>query len=382
MLKMLAASAAGVVCLAGCASTIGLPHSSPSGFADAGSQAAGVRAHVALLYGEHTYVLAKLAVAAAAGRKDEYRSYAGLLAANSDDLAAIFSRAAGESLGNQIGQALELGDGYYVDYLVAAVTNQNDAADAATNNLNTKYVPQLAQLMSSSLNISASSATRMFSEEVVGTNQFLSVAAKGLAGAYGDVRAAYKTATATGAALGEAIVWKFHDKYPGEAADSASRVRTQLDALLQEHAYLTSMATDAAANAGPSAEFPAAASYLDESTPDLSSVIGTVFGVDVGNRALTIWLDQNRSFVAYASASDDASRRDALDGLNQRSTPALTALLNSLHVSADVAAVTEEEIGVIDDQRAKSYDVLAAEDRQSAVLLVSLGDLMMGTLAG
>jgi hypothetical protein len=43
-----------------------------------------------------------------------------------------------------------------------------------------------------------------------------------------------------------------------------------------------------------------------------------------------------------------------------------------------VASVTHQTIGVIDDQRAKSYAVVAAEDRQSAALLISIGDLLMG----
>jgi hypothetical protein len=56
----------------------------------------------------------------------------------------------------------------------------------------------------------------------------------------------------------------------------------------------------------------------------------------------------------------------------------LTGFLNGLHVTADVASVTHQTIGVIDDQRAKSYAVVAAEDRQSAALLISIGDLLMG----
>ncbi len=80
MVKLLAACAAGVVCLAGCAGTIALPTPSASGMPGANSPAADVRARMALLFGEHTYVLAKLSVAAAAGRKDEFGSYADLLA--------------------------------------------------------------------------------------------------------------------------------------------------------------------------------------------------------------------------------------------------------------------------------------------------------------
>ena len=55
--------------------------------ASADTPAADLRAHLSLLFGEHTLIFAKLSVAAAGGRKDEYHSYAGQLAAS--DGAAI-----------------------------------------------------------------------------------------------------------------------------------------------------------------------------------------------------------------------------------------------------------------------------------------------------
>ncbi|TMC12461.1 MAG: hypothetical protein E6J30_00850, partial [Chloroflexi bacterium] len=93
MLKVLAACAAGVVCLAGCASTIALPTPSASSVPSANSPAADVRARMALLMGEQTYVVAKLTVAAMAGRKDEFGSYADLLAANGVELNGVLGKA-------------------------------------------------------------------------------------------------------------------------------------------------------------------------------------------------------------------------------------------------------------------------------------------------
>ena len=80
----------------------------------------------------------------------------------------------------------------------------------------------------------------------------------------------------------------------------------------------------------------------------------------------------------FGTTKNDATRSSALNALNHTSTPALAGFLNGLHVTADIDSVTHQTIGVIDDQRAKSYSVLAAEDRQSAAQLISLGDQMMG----
>ena len=378
MLKVLAASAAGVVCLAGCTTSIGPSTSSPSGVPASNSPAASVRARMVTLMGEHTYVVAKLAIAAAAGRKDEYTSYAGLLATNSDDIANVFGRAVGQGQGAKFGKTWLLGDSFFVDYMVAVTTRQQGLANAALENINRKYVPQMAQDMSSPLNISTNTANRLVTDQAAATKQLIDDIASGTPAAfYPDARAAYAKAAAMGGAVAEAIAWKFPDKYPGDVSGSGAKMRAQLDSLLQEHAYLLSMATDAAAT-GATAATGAAVIALHASTQDLSHLIAEIFGASAGAQAGPLWNDEDTSFVAYAKAADDASKATALHALNQTSTPALMTFLNGLHVTADVASVTQQTIGVIDDQRAKSYGVVAAEDRQSAALLVSVGDLMMG----
>jgi len=377
MLKVLAACAAGVVCLAGCAGTIAPPTSSPSGMPGASSQAADVRARMALLMGEHTYVLAKLTVAAAAGRKDEFGSYADLLAANGSDLSGVISKAMGASAFQKFAQSWTRGDSFFVDYMVAVTTRQQELADAAVINLNATYVPEIAQDLSTPLNISTSSVNRMLTEQVTTIKQFIDDAAAGNPGAfYPDLRAAYAKSIAMGASIAEATVWKFPDRYPGDATAEGAKARVQLDSLLQEHAYLLSMTTDAGSS-GATAEAAATTSSLQANAQDLSHTIASIFGSKSGTQAAQLWSDEDRSFVAYASAGDEATKSAAINALNQTSTPALTGFLNGLHVTADVASVTHQTIGVIDDQRAKSYAIVAAEDRQSAALLISIGDLLM-----
>jgi hypothetical protein len=378
MLKVLAACAAGVVCLAGCAGTIALPTSSASGMPGANSPAADVRARMALLMGEHTYVLAKLAVAAAAGRKDEFGSYADLLATNGGELGGVISKAMGASAFQKFAQSWTRGDSFFVDYMVAVTTRQQDLAGAAMMNLNTTYVPEVALELSTPLNISTSSLNRVLTDQVTTIKKVIDDGAAGTPSAfYPDVRAAYAKSIAFGGSIAEATAWKFPDRYPGDAAAEGATARVQLDSLMQEHAYLLSMTTDAGSS-GATAEAASAASSLQANSQDLAHTIASIFGPQAGTQAAQLWSDEDRSFVGYASAGDDATKSAALNTLNQTSTPALTGFLNGLHVTADVASVTHQTIGVIDDQRAKSYAVVAAEDRQSAALLISIGDLLMG----
>ena len=377
MLRCLAAGAAGVVLLAGCAGTIASPTSSPARMPGAASPAADVRARLSLLMGEHTYVVAKLTVAAVAGRKAEFGSYADLLAANGFELGGVLTKAIGETAGQRLADSLTRGNGFFVDYIVAVTTRQQNLADAAMMNLNTVYVPRMAEELSTPLNISASSANRMLMDQVISTKQFIDDAVAGSpASFYADVHDAYAKSTAMGGSIAEGIVWKFPDKYPGDVVAQGAKTRAQLDAVLQEHAYLLSMTTDAAAN-GVAVEAGAALTSLQANDQDLSHVIASGFSSQAGVQAAQLWGDEDRSFMAYASAADDAAKSAALNALDQTSTPAFTAYLNGLHVTADIASVTHQTIGVIDDQRAMSYSVLAAEDRQSAALLISIGDLMM-----
>src|SRR5206468_3036904 len=112
------------------------------------------------------------------------------------------------------------------------------------------------------------------------------------------------------------------DKYPGDVTTEGSKARAQLDALLQEHAYLLSMTTGATSS-GATAEAGAATSSLQASAQDLSHAIASIFGSHAGTQAAQLWSDEDKSFIAYSSAADDASRSSALNALNHTSTPAL-----------------------------------------------------------
>jgi len=370
MLKVLAAYAAGVVCLAACGGTIAIPLHPSSGPPSANYPAADLRAHVTLLYGERTYVLGKLAAAAVAGRKDEFASYAGLLATNGDDLTAAVSKAAGESQGASFHQARVLGDSFYVDYIVAATTQQQDMSDAAMQNLTTRYVMQMAQVLSSTLNISSSTASKLLGDEVSSTKHFVDDVAA--ASFYSDLRDAYAKAIAMGGSVAEAIAWRFPDKYPGDVTGEGSKLRAQTDALLQEHSLLVTMVTNTAGTKDANAS-------LQANTDALARVIGSAFGADAASRASKAWSDDNQGSIAYATAPDDQTRQSALDNLNKTVTPELASFLTGLHVNLDGGAQILATVQVIDDQRAKTYDRAASDDRKAAMQWVAIGDALLSS---
>src|SRR5260221_10853163 len=81
MLKGLAAGACAIV-LGACTSSVNLQAPTPSPVNLADTPAPDLRVHLYLLLVEHATALGNLAVAAAAGRKDEFRAHAGALSPN------------------------------------------------------------------------------------------------------------------------------------------------------------------------------------------------------------------------------------------------------------------------------------------------------------
>src|SRR5712691_2854625 len=70
------------------------------------------------------------------------------------------------------------------------------------------------------------------------------------------------------------------------SATKAADLRTGLNALLGEHVYLASAATNAALG-GRQAEFEAAAAALDANSVDIAKAIGSVFGAATSDSSWT-----------------------------------------------------------------------------------------------
>jgi len=93
--------------------------------------------------------------------------------------------------------------------------------------------------------------------------------------------------------------------------DGAATLRVALNGLLQEHAYLATLATGAALQ-GRTADFQAAAAALDGNSVDLSKAIGTVYGTGAEQAFLPLWRKHIGFFVDYTTgvATKDKAKQD------------------------------------------------------------------------
>jgi hypothetical protein len=346
MVKVLAAGCC-VLALSACdpLAAVSTRTPSPTGSA-AESPAATLRVHLDLLLGEHLFAVAKLAVAATAGRQDEYHSYAGMLAANGGDIDALFRTALGETTGGRFGQAWTEQNNFVVDYLVASVTHDPDASITAALNLNSTYVALAASVLVSGLSIPADAANRLVSGHAAALKAIVDDTVGGdFAQLYVDMGLARLQAMTFGDTVAHEVAHEFADRYPGDPLASPSTQRTTLNSLMQQQGYLMTMASDAMV-AGVDAQASAAATTLTTNADQLAAMYGG-----------TVWKNEVPLLGSYARSGDPSVRQSVLGAATADLTPALTALLQ-----------------VVDDQRSKQFGNVATDDRAMALQLSLVAD--------
>ena len=355
----LAAGGCCLLVLSACASSISVPVASPSAH-DLGqdSPAANLRIHAELLFGEHIFVLSKLAIVAAAGRKDEFHAYAGMLASNATDVGTVFRLAFGETGGQQLGDAWSAGDNLYVNYLVGAVTQDSQTRDSAFQGLTSTYVPQLATAIASNSGLGQDQAVQLANGQVLAVKLVVDDAvASAYPKLYPDVISAHTNAIGFADAVIAQVAQKYPDRFPGDLSRKAPAFRSAMNGLFQREAYLTTMLTDATSGTAQP-EQAAVADVLARNATAISTTLGPIFG-DASAQALgSVWQQEARLLVTYATKGDASSRQAVLTAAAPQAsgpyTPDLTAAFRSI-------------LQTVDDQRANSSDTLASDDRAAAV---------------
>ncbi|MCA0970803.1 copper amine oxidase [Halobacillus litoralis] len=98
----------------------------------------------------------------------------------------------------------------------------------------------------------------------------------------------------------------------------AVELRSTLDNLLSEHAYLAVETMRKGAEGA--ADFEASAGALSANTEDLSAAIASVYGDEAGEQFKKMWSDHIGFFVSYVNGTandDEEMKQAALDELNQ-----------------------------------------------------------------
>jgi hypothetical protein len=350
--------------------------------ARADSKAADLRARLDLLLCEHVIVIAKDSLAATANRADEYAGYATLLTINGNDLSAVMNSAFGASAAARFDQIWATQNNYFVDYTIGIASHDSSKSDSAASGLVSGFVPAFAQFMNSMASIPLDPITQLTTEQVLEIKAIIDdQAALNNARMFADLHRAYAHAARLGDALAQGIATKFPDKFPGDPGDKAVDFRVSLDSVLQEHSYLATMTTSAA-TAGRSTEQAAALTALAANADTLGTLLSSVLGAATGTRFDQVWGARDAELVVYAGGADDATRQSALNSLTDSFVTQFLSLvrdstdLSGAEISNAVRSQVADMIRVIDDQRAKSAKVVAADDHTAAAATTPIADLI------
>ncbi len=374
-MRLLALAAATLALLA-CTSSPGSSTSSssrtttPAAGNPADSQAADLRTHLDLLLGEQVLLTAKQS-AAAVNHSDSYAGYTTLLATNGSDLAGALGAAFGNTAADQFSQAWTIENGYLVDYAIGVVTHNQAKANGAMSGLVNGFVPQFAQLVTNLTQLPLDPITQLLTQQVLEDKVFIDDQFAGKPGsAFLDLHTAYLQSARLGDAMAPRIAQKFPDKFPGDASAPAVDRRVTLNLLLQEHAYLATMAGDAIAR-GAGADLAAVTTALAANADSLGTTFTELVNAGAGTQFDTVWAARDAALIAYAKGGDDASK--------QALTQSFVTQFSSLaHVTpAPVADQVIATIKVIDDQRSKTSDPLPADDRAAAAAMEAIADAVV-----
>ena len=352
---------------------------SPAALNPAESKAADFRTRLDLLLGEHVIAIAK--ESSAAGR-DEYASYLHLLTSNGTDLTELVRSALGDSEATSFDQIWTTQNDNLVNYTIGLVTHNKSKSDGAMSNLIRRFVPQFSQFIAAAAAVPLDPITQLATQHLFETKALIDDQfAHSFTRSYADLRIVYAQAARIGDALAPRIAQRFPDKFPGNPLSKAVDVRVLMNNLLQEHAYLATMATSAALG-GRTAEQAAAARALGDNTGELGTLLGSLFGQAVAIRAEQILASEDAATFAYAASSTGAAKQTAL---GQLTDVFVTQFSGLVHDATGLAPSTirpalqsqvETMVTVLDEQRSKASAGLGADDRAASASMQSVADLI------
>jgi hypothetical protein len=388
-LKVPAALLVALVASLGCSnSSSGGPASSSrltsptSAAITADTKASDFRTRLDLLLAEHAMIVAKQA-SAAATRTDSYTGYATLLTTNGSELTDLMRSAFGDGGAAQFDQLWSAQNGYLVDYTIGLVAHNQTKSSGALSGLTNEFVPRFSKFLNSMTQIPLDPTTQLVTEQVLELQKVIDdEAAQSYSTLYADLVNVYMQSTRLGDQLAGSIVKKFADKFPGDPSNSAANARASLDSLLQEHAYLASMITDAGLG-GREPERAAGVVVLAANADALGTLFSGLYGAPAGTRFDQVWAARDAALIAYGGSGDAGTRQTALTNLTEVFVSQVAALVQSTTglaagtISPPTLAQAKAAAQVIDDQRAKAIARLASDDGTSASMMQAIGDLII-----
>jgi hypothetical protein len=324
----------------------------------------------------------------------EFAAAAGALQGNTDDLVAAIDSIYGADAAQAFRAQWEAHIGFFVDYTVGLVTEDQAAQDQAVADLGT-YIEDFGQFLSDATggNLPADAAKAALGEHVTQLKEQLDAYAAGdFETAYATAREAYAHMAMTADALSLAIIQQNPDTFTGNdlAWSPAVDLQIALQSLLGEHAILAIQATrNGLTGAG---DFDVSAGSLGANTADLTAAIESVYGADAAQAFNAQWEAHIGFFVDYTVATageDEAGREQAVADLGTyiQDFGAFLGTATEENLPTDAARASLEEhvgqlAGQVDQFFASDFEAAYASERVAYEHMYMTGTALAAAIAG
>jgi hypothetical protein len=330
---------------------------------------------------EHVYLAAIASNEALNGQAPVFEAAAAALDANSDDIIGLFGSVYPDAEAT-FNDAWKGHIGFVVDYVTGLATDDQAKADQAVADLQ-GYWESFGTFLSDTVEglPDGEAVAGLVMEHVLTLKAVIDAQAGGqTAEAFTALREAAGHMHMIGDPLSGAIAGD--NGLEGDPSSPAAGLRSDLNALLQEHVYLAASAANAALS-GRTDEFEAAAGALDGNSDDIIGTFGSVYP-DAEATFNDAWKGHIGFVVDYVTglATDDQAKADQavadLQGYWESFGTFLSDTIPTLPDGEAVAGLVMEHVitlkTVIDAVAAGDADAAFAGLREAAAHMHMIGD--------
>ena len=254
--------------------------------------------------GEHAFLLGEVVRAGITGAPD-FAAAADALDDNSGDVIGLITDVHGPAAGEAFAELWQSHIAYLVDYSRALAENDAEAAQLASEQLDS-YVSAFSGFLADAMPVLPPDAVEgLIGEHVEQLEHVASFHEADFGGAYASIRDTYGHMFEVGDSLAIGIVSLYPERFTGrfEAFSPAMDFRVKLDRQLGEHSYLAAFAMRAVMR--DDADVRGAADAMAANSADLQATIAAVYGTDAGAAFGELWGRHTTAYVAYVSALRD-----------------------------------------------------------------------------
>jgi len=339
------------------------------------STAALLRSTLNGLLEEHVYLASAATGAALAGRTDQFTAAAAALDGNSNALTGNMTAVFGATAGAAFDALWKKHISFFIAYTQGLAAHDGGKAAQAVTDL-TQYTKDFGAFINSALpSLPADTVAGLVATHVQTLKAVVDAQAAGNeTDAFTNERAAAAHMAMIASPLVAAIAKAQPDKIGGDPTSKAADLVTALHAVLREHVFLATAATDAALG-GRNDEFTAAKAALDANSDAVTAAIAGVYGPEAGTAFAPLWKKHIGFLVDYTTAigaKNQAKADEAINNLLQY-TQDFGAFINSASpkLSKDsVAGLIKTHVftlkDAIDAQAAKDWTKAYTRERTAA----------------